>query len=436
MSSEIVIKVENLTKCYQIYVQPRDRLKQFFLPALQKLARQTPKNYYREFWAMKDVSFEIKKGETVGIIGKNGAGKSTLLQLLTGTLAQTSGTVQVNGRIAALLELGSGFNPEFTGRENVYLNGAIIGMAPEEINARMDAILAFADIGDFIDQPVKTYSSGMYVRLAFAIQANVDPDILIVDEALAVGDAYFVHKCMQHFRYMQNRGTTILLVSHDATAIKTLCKRAVWLDKSGVAAIGLSGVVVDQYLAAISNLPVLIDFGVSTADTIVGGANLGGFEVGECSIPNMDRRVGDQSCTFVGIGLYDKHMCRTAILSNNSTMILRVTFRNNAVQEGRRLVLGYALRNSRCIDIASNNSEIDNFEIRAPLSGATRTVRMHIELPELHPGSYSLNVSLGYRKPDGSMNSTDGITNAVVFDVVSRRLVHVLMSFKTKYEIE
>ena len=167
---------------------------------------KSPNQYFREFWALKNVSFEIKKGETVGIVGRNGSGKSTLLQMICGTLTPTSGTVKTKGRIAALLELGSGFNPEFTGRENVYLNGALLGLSKEEVDERFEAIAAFADIGDFIEQPVKAYSSGMFVRLAFAIQANVDPEILIVDEALSVGDAYFVHRCMLRFHEMQAKG--------------------------------------------------------------------------------------------------------------------------------------------------------------------------------------------------------------------------------------
>ena len=193
MSSEIAIKVENLSKCYQIYDQPRDRLKQFLLPRLQRVVGLTPKQYYREFWALKDTSFDVKKGETVGIIGRNGSGKSTLLQMICGTLSPTTGSVATHGRIAALLELGSGFNPEFTGRENVYMNASVLGLTNDEIDARFDEIAAFADIGEFIEQPVKTYSSGMYSRLAFSIAINVDPEILIVDEALAVGEIGRAH---------------------------------------------------------------------------------------------------------------------------------------------------------------------------------------------------------------------------------------------------
>ncbi|MFZ1548017.1 MAG: ABC transporter ATP-binding protein [Candidatus Nitrotoga sp.] len=248
MSSEIAIRVQNLSKCYQIYNTPRDRLKQFVLPRLRRMMGKSPKQYFGEFWALKDISFEIKKGETVGIIGRNGSGKSTLLQMICGTLNPTSGAVQTNGRIAALLELGSGFNPEFTGRENVYMNAALLGLGQEEIDARFDDIAAFADIGNFIEQPVKTYSSGMLVRLAFAVNIISEPDIMIVDEALAVGDMNFQAKCMTALTRIQESGSTILFVSHDVGAVKSLCSRGVFLEHGMVKAIGKASDVAEQYI--------------------------------------------------------------------------------------------------------------------------------------------------------------------------------------------
>jgi lipopolysaccharide transport system ATP-binding protein len=199
------------------------------LPRVQRVARRQVRRYYNEFWALRDVGLQVGRGETVGIIGRNGSGKSTLLQIVCGTLAPTAGSVEVNGRIAALLELGSGFNPEFTGRENVFLNGVVLGLTREQIRERFDDIALFADIGDFMDQPVKTYSSGMAVRLAFAVIAHVDADILVVDEALAVGDAVFTQKCMRFLRNFKKTGT-VLFVSHDAASILSLCDRAVWID--------------------------------------------------------------------------------------------------------------------------------------------------------------------------------------------------------------
>lgn len=230
MSSEVAIKVEGLSKCFEIYEQPRDRLKQFVLPHLYKSLGKSARQYFREFWALRDISFEIKKGETVGIVGRNGSGKSTLLQIICGTLSPSAGTVRTNGRIAALLELGSGFNPEFTGRENVYLNGAVLGLSRSEIDDRFDAITEFADIGSFIDQPVKAYSSGMVVRLAFAVAINVDPQILVVDEALSVGDELFQRKCFSKIEAIRSSGATILFVSHSGGTIVELCDRAILLD--------------------------------------------------------------------------------------------------------------------------------------------------------------------------------------------------------------
>lgn len=248
MSSDIAIKVESLSKCYQVYDKPHDRLKQSLYTRAQRLLGMQPKQYFHEFWSLRDVSFEIKKGETVGIIGRNGSGKSTLLQIICGTLNQTSGSITTNGRIAALLELGSGFNPEFTGRENVYMNGAILGLSREEIDARFDDIATFADIGAFMEQPVKTYSSGMFVRLAFASNIMSDPEIMIVDEALSVGDMNFQAKCMTALTRIKESGATILFVSHDVGTVKSLCSRCVYLDGGKTIAVGPSADVTELYV--------------------------------------------------------------------------------------------------------------------------------------------------------------------------------------------
>lgn len=240
MSSDIAISVRQVGKTFRLYKRPQDRL-------LQRFSR---KPLFREFHALSDISFEVKKGETVGIIGRNGSGKSTLLQLICGTLTPTHGDIQVNGRVAALLELGAGFNPEFTGRENVYLNATILGLTREEIDARLDDIFTFADIGEFVDQPVKTYSSGMYVRLAFAVIAHVDADILVIDEALAVGDALFTQKCMRFLREFREKGT-ILFVSHDSHAVTNLCQHAIWLKEGQIAERGPAKDVAEAYLASL-----------------------------------------------------------------------------------------------------------------------------------------------------------------------------------------
>ncbi|TVQ85343.1 MAG: ABC transporter ATP-binding protein [Chromatiaceae bacterium] len=248
MSSEgFAIRVQGLGKCYQIYAQPQDRLKQSVMPRLRSLLGLPATNYYREFWALRDVSLDVSRGETVGIIGRNGSGKSTLLQVICGTLTPTVGTVDIRGRIAALLELGTGFNPDFSGRDNVFLNGSLLGLERDEIAARFDRIAAFADIGDFIEQPVKTYSSGMVVRLGFAVAINVDPDILIIDEALAVGDELFQRKCFSRIESMRDAGATILFVSHSGSAVVELCDRAVLLDEGERIATGVPKTIVGRY---------------------------------------------------------------------------------------------------------------------------------------------------------------------------------------------
>ncbi|MCS6289932.1 MAG: ABC transporter ATP-binding protein [Nitrospira sp.] len=247
MSSEWAIRVHNLSKTYRLYDHPGDRGRQWILPAVQKCLGRKPAQYYREVHAVENVSFEVKKGETLGIIGRNGSGKSTLLQLIVGTLSPTGGTIEIDGRVAALLELGAGFHPEFTGRENVFLNASLLGLSRADIDAQLDDMLAFADIGASIDQPVKTYSSGMVVRLAFAVMAHVKADILVIDEALAVGDAFFVQKCIRFLRAFMERGT-VLFVSHDSAAVLSLCRKALWLEHGRIAGIGEAKTVCDGYL--------------------------------------------------------------------------------------------------------------------------------------------------------------------------------------------
>ena len=242
--SEFAIQVKHLDKMYKLYNKPSDRLK-------EALGFKVP---VREHYALRDVSFEVRRGETVGIIGTNGSGKSTILKIITGVLNPTGGEVTVDGRISALLELGAGFNMEYTGIENVYLNGTMMGFSKEEIDSRLQDILDFADIGDFVYQPVKTYSSGMFVRLAFALNINVEPEILIVDEVLAVGDAAFQEKCQERMHHMLENGTTLLFVSHTMATVRQLCDHAIWLNKGNVVMQGEAESVCDAYMESL-NLP-------------------------------------------------------------------------------------------------------------------------------------------------------------------------------------
>lgn len=238
-SKSMSISCQSLSKCYEVYSSPQDRIKQALWPSR--------KRYFQEFWAVRDISFEISRGETVGIVGRNGSGKSTLLQLICGTLVPTNGQALTQGRISALLELGSGFSPEFTGRENIYLNAAILGLSKDEVEAELDNILAFADIGGFIDQPVKTYSSGMVVRLAFSVAINIRPDILIVDEALSVGDERFQRKCFSRIDTIRDSGASVLFVSHSADVVAQLCGRALLIDSGRLLADGSPKQVIGCY---------------------------------------------------------------------------------------------------------------------------------------------------------------------------------------------
>lgn len=240
MENNIAIRVANLTKTYHLYDKPQDRLKEALNPFR--------KSYHHDFHAINDVSFEIKKGETVGIIGKNGAGKSTLLKMITGVLTPSSGSIEVDGKIASLLELGAGFNPEMTGLENIYLNGTLMGFSHEEMSTKVNVILEFADIGEFIHQPTKMYSSGMFARLAFSVAINVDPDILIIDEALSVGDMRFQLKCMDKFNEFREAGKTILFVTHDINSIKRFCSFSLWIKDGQLKSIGNTDQVTDRYL--------------------------------------------------------------------------------------------------------------------------------------------------------------------------------------------
>jgi len=253
-SSDVAIRVSDLGKCYHMYANPRDRARQALSSFLSERFGFEKKQLYKEFWSLKDVSFEVKKGETLGIIGRNGAGKSTLLKMLCGTLTPTSGRVQSFGRIAALLELGAGFNPEFTGRENIYMNAAVLGLTDREIVERIDKIISFADIGLFIDQAVKTYSSGMFVRLAFSIATSVDPDILIVDEALSVGDGSFARKSFDRIMAMRDAGKTILFCSHSLYQVEAICDQVIWLEGGKVMEIGAPSKSIVAYNAMLSRM--------------------------------------------------------------------------------------------------------------------------------------------------------------------------------------
>jgi len=423
-SDEIVLSSKNLSKYYEIYEKPGDMLKQFIFPKIARLFGRKPKKYFREFAALNAISFSIKRGETVGIIGRNGSGKSTLLQIICGTLASTAGQIASKGRIAALLELGSGFNLDFTGRENVRLNALIMGLSSQQVDEKMTQILEFADIGSFIDQPVRTYSSGMFMRLAFAVQANIDPDILIIDEALAVGDIFFIHKCMSRIRNLKEAGTTILIVSHDSTAIKTLCDRALWIDGGSLMADGDASKVVDLYLNNQSSINIVHPTD-SMPNKLESGSKL-------FSDPSPSMRGGDQSLKIMGVLFQSDGISREIVEPYESIEIL-LKIKNISLNPGVSLVIGYVLKNIRGIDISSSNNNMEDCPLYAPNCGVEFLAKIKFNLPNLHPGQYSFTVSIASQNDQGELVALDHCENLINFEFSAKKLCHVLMTFETRY---
>lgn len=406
MSSSIAIEINKVDKCYQIYGKPEDRLRQFFEGALFRFFNKHPKKFHREFWAIRDFSLTIKRGETVGIIGRNGSGKSTLLQMICGTLNPTSGTINTFGRVAALLELGSGFNPEFTGRENIFLNAAILGLSSQEISERYQRIIDFADIGDFVNQPIKTYSSGMLVRLAFAVIAHVDADILIIDEALAVGDAFFTQKCMRFLRSFMKTGT-VLFVSHDTASVKALCTKAVWLEMGQIVKVGSPKSVCEDYLQAFyevkqgagtttalksQNTEKATTFSRDQRDGFINASNLRNdiqiFEFDQES-PSFGKGLAQITDVFLSDTQYNK----LGWVVGGEDVILSISA--HAHSHLHSPIIGFFIKDKLGQYLFGDNTYltyIDN-----PLSCAlddVLTARFSFQMPRLAAGEYSITVAI------------------------------------------
>lgn len=412
MSSDICIRVKNLSKNYQIYSQPRDRLKQFILPRLQHFLGQQPKQYFREFWALQNVSFEVKKGETVGIIGRNGSGKSTLLQLICGTLNPTGGSVETHGLIAALLELGAGFNPEFTGRENVYMNASVLGLRKEEIDIHYDDIVAFADIGDFIDQPVKTYSSGMVVRLAFAVQAQINPDILIVDEALAVGDAKFQAKCFERLRQLKENGTSILLVTHSTEQIVTHCTHAVLLNNGQVIEQGnprrISNIYLDILFGKekrIESIPTQVADEVNERkeNTDCTSADYCSLSLSEDTFYQRpgynphEYRWGDGAARILDYYIAADNEAYPTSYKVNQEIVLVISV--GFLHQVFRPILGITIKTKEGVTVFGANSETLDFETFKSSGHIGTTVRVGARFTcRLGPGDYFISIGIASRQ--------------------------------------
>lgn len=365
MCSDIAVRVQGVSKRYEIFGQPKDRLKQMIMPRLKAALGLEAPRYYKEFWAVTDASFTVKRGETVGIIGRNGSGKSTLLQMICGTVTPTTGHVAINGRVAALLELGAGFNVEFTGRENVMLNAAILGFPEESIKGRMDDVLEFSELHDFIDQPVKTYSSGMYARLAFSIAIHVDPDILIIDEALAVGDSRFVAKCMRRIKEIQKKGTTILFVSHDVSSVRTLCDRAIWLNRGEVIEDGDVFPVTGKYMAFMFR-----DEAEDSINADVSAAELLSEEPvsQESASMQLDARPvthwGSNKGIIRSASVCDQEGLRSDLFRWNEPMVVKISVRLPSNIERDHLSIAFSIKDLKGTDlIVSTTHDLDEISL-------------------------------------------------------------------------
>ena len=401
----LAVDVEAVSKAYRIYAHPRHRL----LEALWRGRRA----YHRDFWALRNVTVQIRGGSTLGIVGMNGSGKSTLLQVIAGIVQPTHGRVTVQGRVASLLELGAGFNAEFTGRENVMMQGTIMGFTPEEIRARLPAIEAFAEIGDFIDQPVKIYSSGMFVRLAFAAAIHVDPDVLLVDEALAVGDAIFQHRCIRRIKELQEQGKTIVFVSHDVGMVKALCSEALFLDAGEVRATGDPTDVANLYHAHIAGLETGRAEPTESAPRGPVAPIAGLFR----SDPTFDQRAGffrhgTSVARIRDVELLDAQARPLAAADFNQDVVLRVHV--EFYQDVPSCILGYYIRDKTGTNVIGTNTYEEDMPIPPRKAGETVVVDFRHQLP-LMAGTYSVTTALAYNRY--SATYFDWIDNALVFAV-------------------
>lgn len=431
--AETAISLCNVSKCHLIYARPEDRLKQIIIPRIQRFCGASQTQFYKEFWALRDVSVHVRVGETIGIIGRNGAGKSTLLQILCGTLNPTNGSVETKGRIAALLELGSGFNPEFTGRENVYLNAAVLGLTRQEIDARFDDIAAFADIGEFIDRPVKTYSSGMFVRLAFAVIAHVDADILVIDEALAVGDAVFTQKCMRFLRRFKE-DKTLVFVSHDIGSVINLCDRAMWLDHGTVRMVGGAKEVAEAYVQDAheeSMLPAKKAFPLTISTPI---------ETPPPLAPQLPSRFSSSREDDSQITLFDG-LAESAHYGKGHAKITSVTLRHangdkdgvfrggdpvrleisaSVTQEFESPIIGFAVKDRLGQWLFGENTFESKSTVLKAVSGHLLVGTFDFDLPRLPSGNYSMMVAVAEGTPFHNTQH-HWIHDALIFSVIESK---------------
>jgi lipopolysaccharide transport system ATP-binding protein len=408
-----VIVADQLGKCYEMYTKAHHRL----LQTLWRGKRQ----FFQEFWALRDVSFSADAGECVGVIGRNGAGKSTLLQLLVGTLTPTEGFTQIQGRVAALLELGAGFNPEFTGRENVFLHGVVLGLTRGEIRRRFDAIADFAEIGEFMDRPVKNYSTGMVVRLAFAVQAQLEPDVLIIDEVLAVGDAAFQMKCMERINRLRDSGMTVLLASHSVNTVRQFCDRCIWLDRGRIRQIGDPAEVTSAYMEYLFSGSTT---GGSARDTTSSQTQAKKQELLPLESIERHRRLrrwGSGEFRIEAAGMFDQTGAPRASFQHGEDLTVRFRVRVVSVALPGHLAVAFALRNVQGIDMVAISTYEDGHILTVPKPGEDFEIAFSLE-NILAPGEYAL-VTAVEDLQDGRRRYYDYVENTILFSVTSGRRV-------------
>lgn len=405
---EVAISLNNVSKCYKRYAHPVDRLKEILLPG---------KSRSQEFWALKDINLDIYRGETLGVVGQNGSGKSTLLQIVAGTLTPTTGSVKANGRISALLELGSGFNPEFTGRQNVFFNGQILGLSRADIEAKFAEIAAFAEIGDFLEQPVKTYSSGMIVRLAFAVVANTIPKILIVDEALAVGDAKFQARCMKRIRQLKDEGVTILFVSHDSSSVKTLCNRAVLMHKGLLVDIDRPKEIINRYVALLSSEDSKHPEPTNEQNFITKDTQ-----------NHIQHRHGNKLAVLKEVIVTDLSDRKIEKLETGLPIKFKVTL--EVKEQIADLVVGISVRNLLGLVMYGTNTQLMKCELPKLNHGDLLTVVFQANC-YLNKGIYTLTAAL--HSQEGL--SYDWIDELIVFEVSNSNFCDGVIDFKSSVEI-
>lgn len=423
MSEDWAIKIDHLSKVYKIFDKPSDRVREALNPF--------GKRYSKDFYALNDVSLTIKKGETVGIIGKNGAGKSTLLKVINGVLTPTSGSIQVNGRIASLLELGAGFNPEMTGIENIYMNGTIMGYSKDEMDARLQNIIDFADIGDFINQPVKMYSSGMFARLAFAVNAFVEPDILIVDEALSVGDAGFQAKCYRKFAELRKKGVTVLLVSHDITSILQFCDAGILLSDGKLLYEGNTRTAVDTYKKILSGITCNNDANLHNIGIkkrvqekkdwkSYYKINDSMLEYGDKDIEIVDYKISDE----------DENIISSINNRNNITITLSIRAKKDIYEP----IVAFSIKDIKGNELIGVNTLLENVKVGWIKAGIDYEISFEQKIP-LQPNRYT--VSFGVTKYlNNGLHVYHRLYDALLIDIISNYKSAGLVSVNSNVSIK